>query len=518
MQEIAQGRALLGKGSLVEALRLSRRLAALHPDNPQVLEFAADTCRAAGDLQVALNWVDRAIAAGADPALLLKKAWLLSEARQRDELPALMMRIAEQADGDGLLLWRLGKLHYVNNQLEQAIARYQRALTVIGEHPGLLYDLAITRFFRGDFEQAEQVIERLLSVDPKSGQAMYLRATLRRQRPDANHVADIRARLAQGIGHPRNEAAALYALGKELEDLGEHADAFAAFQSGARLLRTTLRYDVSSAVDSLEQIRQTFDTRVMAEPVPGHDEEGAIFIVGMPRSGTTLAERMLLQSGRVRAAGELMDFGYLLTSATLDVRVTKPTMIMPEASLRIDFAALGREYMRGARQMAGGSQQFIDKLPTNYMYCGMIRKALPRARIIHMSRDPLDACYAVFKTLFFGAYEFSYDLDELAQYYIAYHRTMQHWHEVMPGSILDVRYENLVRDTETEVRRIYDWCGLQWDPAALAVPEADKVFASASAAQVREPIHARSVGSWRRHQAAFSGLVDKLVAAGVVEA
>src|SRR5690606_37320643 len=182
------------------------------------------------------------------------------------------------------------------------------------------------------------------------------------------------------------------------------------------------------------------------------------------------------------------------------------------------FAALGKEYLRGARQMAGGSQRFIDKLPTNYMYCGMIRKALPRARIIHMSRDPLDACYAVFKTLFFGAYEFSYDLDELAQYYIAYHQTMRHWHEVMPDSILEVRYENLVRDAETEARRIYDWCGLEWDPAALEVPQGDKVFASARAAQVREPVHGRSVGSWRRHQAALSGLVDRLVAAGVVEA
>src|SRR5690606_1194424 len=153
---------------------------------------------------------------------------------------------------------RLGKLHYLNNQLEQAIEQYQRALAVIGEHPSLLYDLAIARFFSGDFEKAEQDLEKLLSVDPKSGQAMYLRATLRRQRPEANHVADIRARLAQGIGHPQNEAAARYALGKELEDLGEHAEAFASIQSGARLLRTTLKYDVSSAVDSLKQIRQTF--------------------------------------------------------------------------------------------------------------------------------------------------------------------------------------------------------------------------------------------------------------------
>src|SRR5690606_23635088 len=153
--------------------------------------------------------------------------------------------------------------------------------------------------------------------------------------------------------------------------------------------------------------------------------------------------------------------------------------------LKADFAALGREYMRGAREAAGGSPVFIDKMTLNFLYCGMIGKALPGAKIIHLVRDPLDSCYAVFKTLLFNAYHYSCDLDDLARYYITYRQVMRHWHEVMPGRILDVRYEDLVTDTEHQARRMYDWCGLDWNPAALEIPAGKAVFASASAAQVR---------------------------------
>jgi len=167
--------------------------------------------------------------------------------------------------------------------------------------------------------------------------------------------------------------------------------------------------------------------------------------------------------------------------------------------------------------MAGGNAWFIDKMPANYMYCGIIHRALPNARIVHLVRDPLDSCYAIFKTLFFNAYDFSYDLEELAEYYIAYRRIMRHWHDVMPGVILDVRYEDLVTDTEAQARRLYDWCGLEWNPAALSIPDKQTVFATASAAQVREPVHARSVRSSRRHIDRLAPLVERLTAAGIYE-
>jgi hypothetical protein len=294
---------------------------------------------------------------------------------------------------------------------------------------------------------------------------------------------------------PDDEAAALYALGKELEDLGEHEKAFDAFAAGAAKKRSLIKYDVQAEIASLQAICDAYTVEAMAEPADGHDEDGAIFIVGMPRTGTTLAERILVQSGKVKAAGELPDFGNLLATATQKLIDADPSQSQARASLQFDFAALGREYLRGAREAVNGNAWFIDKLPVNYLYCGMIGKALPNARIIHLVRDPLDSCYAVFKTLFFNSYSFASDLDDLAEYYIAYQRMMRHWHSVMPGRILDVLYEDLVADTEHQARRIYAWCGLEWSPDLLEASTDNTVFATASAAQVREPVHRRPSGA-----------------------
>ncbi|MCR6684933.1 tetratricopeptide repeat-containing sulfotransferase family protein [Pseudoxanthomonas sp.] len=518
LELIAQGKTLLRDGRFAEAVELGRSLARTHPQLAPAFAFLAEACRLAGDLPAAVEAIDTAIGLGDDPQHRIKKAWLLSRSYRRDEVPALAAELSAQAGNNALVLWQIGKLYYHHNLLLEAISHYERALDLVGDHPGWRYDLAVARFYAGQSGQAEDDLNRILSVSPQAGPVIYLRSTLRRQKPESNHVADIRARLQAGFARDEDQACALYALGKELEDLGEHEDSFAALAVGAQKRRGTLNYDASAFYAILDEIREVMDAQAMSAPARGHEEEGAIFIVGMPRTGTTLAERMLLQSDRVANAGELTDFGYLMTTEVGKVRAATPSLSPAKASAVLDFAALGKAYMRGARQMAGGSACFIDKMPANYMYCGVIHRALPKAKIIHLVRDSLDTCYAVFKTLFFNAYEFSYDLDELADYYIAYRKMMRHWHEVMPDVILDVRYEDLVTDPEGQSRRIYEWCGLEWTPAALDVPDQKKVFATASAAQVREPVHARSVGSSRKHLHRLAPLVEKLQRSGFYEA
>jgi len=186
--------------------------------------------------------------------------------------------------------------------------------------------------------------------------------------------------------------------------------------------------------------------------------------------------------------------------------------------LHIDFAALGREYLRGAREAADGAEVFIDKMPVNFMYCGLIAKALPRAKIVHLVRDPMDSCYAVFKTLFQQAYFFSYEQQALADYYTAYRRLMRHWQSVLPGRILDLRYEDLVSDTASQARRLLEFCGLDWNDAVLAPNANARPSTTASAAQVREPVHARSVGRWRSFAAGLEPLRQRLQAHGLVDA
>ncbi|WP_238346174.1 tetratricopeptide repeat-containing sulfotransferase family protein [Luteimonas saliphila] len=518
-QKVGLGYELLRQSRFTEALELSREVAGAYPANPHALSFAAEASLANGNAESALEWIDQAIASsGDDPSLKLKKANLLSQLRRRPEVQALAAEITAAAENNGPLLQQVGHLYHRINMQPEAVAQFERAHALVGDSPELLYRMAVARFFSGDFEQAERDLDRLLTIAPQSGPALYLRATLRRQTPEHNHIEDIERRLKAGIGKLEHESSALYALAKELEDLGEYDRSFAALAAGAVKKRSLMKYDVQSEIASLRAIRDAYTSGAMDTPAPGHDEEGAIFIVGMPRTGTTLAERLLVQSGKVAAAGELLDFGNLLAASTQKVIDADPAQSQASASLQIDFAQLGRNYMCNARQAAEGSPWFIDKLPVNYLYCGMIRKALPKARIIHLVRDPLDSCYAVFKTLFFNSYSFSYDLDDLAEYYIAYRQMMRHWHTVMPGAILDVRYEDLVTDTETQARRIYEWCDLPWDPAVLDAPMDHKVFSTASAAQVREPVHSRSVNSSRRYAVHLAPLAAKLAAAGVIDA
>lgn len=516
-QLIDRGYALLRDGRLAEAAALANTAIKANSGNAHLLVLASEVALAQGQATDALALIQQAVlASGGHPALKLKTAGLLLRLRRRQEAALLLAQVAEQAAGNGRLLWQTGSLYSNCQRFSDAIAQFENAHRLLGDDPGLLYDMAVAKFFTGDFDGAESALIRMPEGAPQLGHSLYLRATLRRQTTAANHIDEIERRLKAGFRDPANEASAWYALAKELEDLGEDERSFAALQKGAAKKRSTFQYDVDDECAALQAVREAYSADVFTAPPAGHEDGGPIFIVGMPRTGTTLAERLLVQSGKVRSAGELLDFGNLLANATQARMASDPSLVSSaRASLQIDFEALGKEYVRGARESADGSALFIDKMPINYLYCGMIHKALPRAKIIHLVRDPLDACYAVFKTQFFNAYNFSYSLEELADYYIAYHQMMCHWHAVLPGVILDVRYEDLVSDTETQARRILDWCGLEWNPRVLET-SSEVAFASASAAQVRQPIYRRSVNSASKHRKALAAVVRKLETAGII--
>jgi tetratricopeptide (TPR) repeat protein len=517
LQQIAAAFDLLRQGRAREAANAADALRAAHPGNAQVLHLCSEAQLALGDDAGALQHLDAAIAAAAEPrSLLLRKAHLLLGMRRRNDARAAAAAALALAGDDTDTLWAIGRIHGKCDDPVAAGQLYQRAIDAGGSHPSLKFDLAGTQFFTGHFLAAERTLDALLAESPAHGHALHLRSILRRQTVGSNHVADLEGRLRSGFDEPAARAACLYALAKELEDLGESGKSFAVLTEAAATKRRTLRHDAAAERESIAGIRERWTAEAMQAASSGHDEAGPVFIVGMPRTGTTLVERMLGRHSEVRSAGELLDFGQALSAAAWRAQAAQPEKSLVEASLSLDFAALGRDYLTGAREAAAGSRWFVDKMPVNYIYCGLIRKALPQARIIHMVRDPLDTCFAIYKTLFNQSYLFSYDLDELANYYIAYHRQMQHWHAVMPGDILDVRYEDVVSDTETQARRLLDWCGLAWEDAVLAPSANTAPSTTASAAQVREPVHARSVGRWRDHEAALAPLRFRLLEAGVI--
>ncbi|NYI18822.1 tetratricopeptide (TPR) repeat protein [Xanthomonas arboricola] len=511
---LRDGYQLLRQGRYREAVEFAEGACAGHPEDAHLLELASEAWLANDDPDTAAKRIARAAAVAVSPVpLLIKQGTLLVQLRRRREARHVAQQAQALSTADGTALWQIGTLYSGCQDVVAARDAYQQALELLGEQPRLMYDLATMQFFSGAFDAADMVLERLLQLVPNAGDALYLRACLRRQNAQHNHLDDLRHRLAAVSFDPPARAAGLFALSKELEDLGQHEASFQTLTTAAASQRATLHYDVAAECARIAQVRDTYSHSAIQALNPGQGGEGVIFIVGLPRSGTTLLERLLVQRGDARSAGELMDFGALLGNATSRVLARNPDLTPAQASLQIDFAALGGDYLRGAREVVHGHPVLIDKMPINYLYCGMIAKALPQARIMHLVRDPLDTCYAIYKTLFYNAYPFSYALDELAEYYLAYQQTMRHWHAVLPETILDVHYEDLVRDTDEQTARVLRWCGLT--PRATPPELADVAFVTASAAQVRGEVHQRSVHGSRRHLAGLGVLVDRLRAAGV---
>lgn len=511
--------AALRAGQLAVARTHADALLAELPANTDVLYLAGEVACAEGRESEAIDLFHSAAEhAAVTWPLHLRLAELLLFLRRRDDARDAI-RAACKVAGDQPEAWSMAGKAW-NKCGETALARdcFRRVTELRSEDPGNWFELAGTQFFLGETESAghslEQVMRRTGQDGPLAGHARYLRATLRTQAIDSNHVETLQRDLAAGFHEPEGRSATCHALAKELEDLGLTQASERALVEGAALRKSILRPDVSGEVDTMQAIAAAWSGDACATSVPAADGEGPIFIVGLPRTGTTLTERILMRDPRVAAAGELLDLPQLVGQAASRIANQFPALSLPVASTRLDFEALGREYLRGALEAAHGSAIFIDKLPVNFLYLGIIARALPQARIVHLVRDPMDAAWAIHKTLFASAYHWSCDLDQVARYIIAYRDLMQHWDAVLPGRILDVRYEDLVHDPDTQSQRLLDWCELQ--PASDEAT-VDRPVVTASAAQVRQPIHARSVGRWHDHADLLAGVEARFRTAGLID-
>jgi len=401
------------------------------------------------------------------------------------------------------------------SEYSRACEAYDRAVALEPANPAHLFNRAAARRFVGKLAEAEDDYDRVIVADPDDVEAWLNRSELRTQTPQNNHVAALEARLAGGFARPISEVPIRYALAKEHEDLAHYAQSWKHLVAGAALRRRHLQYDVRADVATVNWIIDAFPDA--GSGASGLKTEEPIFIVGMPRTGTTLLERLLCGHGDVTAAGELTSFAEAVVGAAHGKlgRAPRDRRELVGTSAAVDFAALGCDYLDRTRGSTGRTARFTDKMPLNYLYCGIIRRALPEARILHLTRHPLATCYAVFKILFNQGYPFSYDLGEIAEYYLAYRRLMEHWHRVHPGQILDVNYERLVRDPQAESRRVFEFCALEWQPAVMEIVSRAGPSATASAAQIRRPIHAASVDLWRHHAEGLRPVADRLQRAGI---
>ena len=398
------------------------------------------------------------------------------------------------------------------NQLDRAREAFQHAVRLAPQKPGYWLNLGAALAVLGDIQGAIRAYETCIERDPDFTPAYLSLVNLRPATPDRNFVAKLEQLLSK-MKDDSSEAAQIgYAVARSLEELGEYERALGAYARAKRSIKAEAKF-------SIERERATFAaaaaTAVRGSVSSGHTSAAPIFVVGMPRSGTTLVERIVSAHPDVASAGELHIFPSLVQQILSAPGFSAAVF---EAVANANLAALGRAYESAARARIGSNEpKFVDKLPLNFLCAGLINRALPNARIVCLRRDPMDTIIGNYRQFLSGAYDYSYDLEDTARYFILFDKLVAHWRDTLPPDrFTEVVYEDLVADPEQETRKLIAFCDLSWNDACLAPHENAAPIATLSSAQVREPINAKSIGRWRRYGPGLDPARQILVQAGLI--
>jgi tetratricopeptide (TPR) repeat protein len=397
-----------------------------------------------------------------------------------------------------------------------AEVRYRRVLTLKPDFAEAYYNLALIYLrARGHIEKAQQYLESAIKCDPRNVLYYSTLGELKKYKVGDPSLAAMEELVKDPTSlSPQSQVEIHFALTKAYADVGEHERSFRQLLVGNALKRRKVIYDEDASLKLFDRITNVF-TKELIDYKKGLGDPSSIpvFIVGMPRSGTTLVEQILASHPKVFGAGELDDFARAGTAIPMPLSPGTPTEF-PEALSTMGAAELrniGTAYVDMIRSRSSSAERITNKLPMNFKYVGLIHLALPNARIIHVQRNSLDTCLSCFSKLFVEGMTFTYELSELGRYFTAYTNLMDHWRKVLPpGAMLEVQYEDIIADIEQQARRIIDYCGLEWEPSCLSFYKTERPVRTASAAQVRRPIYGTSIGRWRLYKHLLRPLLDAL--------
>ncbi len=505
----------LNRGKVDTAAAICREALDLEPQLPQAHFLVGLVATEAGDRpnahrafrtvvkldpDNAAAWAQLARLNASEGRVVQAEKALLETRRLKPEDPAVL-------DTIGTVLNQMG-------EYDAARAFFARANTQAPGSSQYMMNLANNLVFLGEIDTATAIFRDVIAQQPNSPQAHWGLANAVKATDDTQ-IEAMRALLPRHANNPRALGFLHYGIGKACEDLQAWDDAFAAFSAGAAARRETVEFDEAAEAQLFETVTELFDAQWLAQCAPGNPDPSPIFVLGQPRTGTTLVERIITSHSQVHSAGELQQFGLSIRRLG---QIPNPKRFSPElfkTAAGLNPAELGGAYLRSSTRMRGKTPRFVDKLPVNYMHIGLILAALPNAKIVHLVRGPMDACFASFKQLFADAYLHSYDQGEMARHHVRYRRLMDHWRRAFPGRIIDISYEATARDVEPHARQLIADLELPWEDACLEFHRSQQGVATASAVQVREPAHTRSIGRWRRYEANLQPMVAALEAAGI---
>jgi tetratricopeptide (TPR) repeat protein len=508
-----RGLALMALERFEEAVIWIARAAALRQNSSEAFLALAQALGASSQTEKALPAAARAVALDGKSvqARIVLGSALLQTGRPQAGLKEVREALTlDPTNSEAHVL--LGRCQAEMNQLEEAVVSHERAVELKPNSASALDYLASTYLSLGRNQEALATYERALESNPYDTKALISASRATKFQPGDWRLEKLVGLLNNADSMRRRDQIRLnFALGRAYEDLADYDRAFSFFAKGNALQANQgVPEDIEKA--QFAAVKALF-TREFVNSLQrrGSDTELPTFVLGMPRSGSTLTEQILASHPEITAAGEVLEIDLTIqaTARRYGLSSLYPQVIgqLPPQAMR----EMGDEYATRLARRAPGGKRTTDKLPGNFAFIGFIHLSMPKAKIIHTLRNPMDVCVSIFTNLFNEKVVYASDLALLGRYYRNYHDLMQHWREVLPeGSFLDVAYEELVGDIENKARRIIDYVGLPWDDRCLAFPEAERAVHTLSISQVRQPVYQTSVERWRRYEKHLGPLIEAL--------
>ncbi|MEH3046254.1 tetratricopeptide repeat-containing sulfotransferase family protein [Sphingomonas adhaesiva] len=500
-ERIAAARAALARGDWTAVARFAGAVLAERGEDAEALFLHGLTEAAAGRVATAIGLIERAVARCPAGEYRAQLARLYVGVRRDGDAAATLAAAETMLPDDALSRDTMGCVYARLGDHAASLPHFDAAVALAPDHIDFRYNQAATLGFLGRTDAAEAATEALLARAPDDARAHHLLAGLRRQTPERHHIARLTV-VRERARDDRSRVLLGYALTKEMEDVGREAEALATLCATNAAHRATLGYSAADDAAIFDAIEAAWPT-IAGSPVTAPPSDAPIFVIGMPRTGTTLVDRILSSHPDVESAGELQAMPLAVKAAA----GTRTRQVLDVDTIRAvagtDMSAIGADYLRRARHhRRDAARRFVDKFPGNFHYTGIIARALPAARIVCLRRHPMDTVLSNFRNLFaIGSryYDYSYDLADIAHYYVRFDRLMTSWRAALPGRVLELHYEDLVADQEAQTRRLLDHAGLDWSDACLAFHDNTAPVSTPSAAQVRRPMYRDAVARWKRH-------------------
>jgi|TARA_B110000503_G_scaffold142566_1_gene239775 tetratricopeptide (TPR) repeat protein len=499
--------------------QLAAEILRLTPNNPEGHFLFGLVCKASRQTNKAIESLERALALDEhryDAAVELANQFCI--ARRNGEAAALLEVYTDKLNNSPRYLDMAGSIYNDIGLVHKSWPLYKKANELQPDIDLFQANLAAASVYLGKIDEAQEIFTSLLERFPGHRRNHYQLSRLAKARDDS-HIRQMQEVLRTSTETPDKNIFMYYALGKELEDLGRFDEAFEYFKTGGDAVTSIARYEVANDIQLIDTIIETCSESWLGTSkkvtTQEADAKTPIFIVGLPRTGTTLTERIISSHSQVESLGETLFLQMVLRreSGVESVENMNSSMIRALADIDTDVVAKG--YMDSVAYRHGDTPMFIDKLPFNFQYLGFIAKAWPDARIVYLHRNPMDACFSMYKQIFTWAYKYSYSLENLGQYYVAYERLRQHWHMVLKDRLIEVDYETLVGDQEQQTRSLLERLGLPFEQQCIDFDQNTAPSATASSVQVREKIYKGSVKNWRHYEAQLAPLKDYLEQAGI---